>query len=198
MPVKVADVVGGLAIAVPPEIVLHRRFGRSVRLGLHDAFIAHNRWLLVLLSAETDEVRELLEEAHGKGSPWSRRRRGNKAVDRGQGDRGDNKRQDPHHRAGHLLLLNGISRRIAGGGNRYTGSSPRFHLASILLHDHAPLSPLFQRSNMRLGTAFATTVAVAVAPRGVSADGNSVSSKLQVHVSSPAHVIGTGKCNGAR
>ena len=108
MPVKVADVVGGLAIAVPPEIVLHRRFGRSVRLGLHDAFIAHDRWLLVLLSAETDEVREFLEEAHGKGSPWSRRRRGNKAVDRGQGDRGDNKRQDPHHR-GHLLLLNGIS-----------------------------------------------------------------------------------------
>ena len=44
---------------------------------------------------------------------------------------------------------------------------------------------------MRLlvGTAFATTVAVAVAPRGVSADGNSVSSKLQVHVSSPAHVF---------
>lgn len=47
---------------------------------------------------------------------------------------------------------------------------------------------------MRLGTAFATTVAVAVAPRGVSADGNSVSSKLQVHVSCPAHVVGTGKC----
>ena len=40
--------------------------------------------------------------------------------------------------------------------------------------------------NMRLGTAFATTVAVAAAPRGVSADGNSVSSKLQVHVSTPA------------
>ena len=46
----------------------------------------------------------------------------------------------------------------------------------------------FQRTTMRLGTAF-TTVAVAVAPRGVSADGNSVSSKLQVHVSRPAHVL---------
>jgi len=44
----------------------------------------------------------------------------------------------------------------------------------------------FQRSSkMRLGTAFATTVAMAAAPRRVSADGNSISSKLQVHVSTP-------------
>ena len=75
MSIKVADVVGDLSIAIPSEIVLHWRFGRSVRLGLHDAFIAHNRWLLVLWSAKTDKFREFLEEAHGKGSsPWSRPR----------------------------------------------------------------------------------------------------------------------------
>ena len=55
------------------------------------------------------------------------------------------------------------------------------------------LAAIFQRSissNMRLGTAaFVTTAAVAVAPRGVSADGNSVSSKLQVHVSRPENVL---------
>ena len=78
---------------------------------------------------------------------------------------------------------------VAGTGS--AGSVSRW------LHAPCHSAPFFQRSTMRLGTAFATTVAVAVAPRGVSADGNSVSSKLQVHVSRPAHVIGTGKCNEA-
>ena len=58
MPVEVTDVVGGLAIAVPPEIVLHWRFGRSVRLGLHDAFVTHHCRRLKLWSAEADKLRQ--------------------------------------------------------------------------------------------------------------------------------------------
>lgn len=73
MSVEVANVVGGLAIAVPSEILLDRRFGRPVRLGLHDAFVAHHRWLLVLGPAETDKFGESLRRPMDR-SVWGRGR----------------------------------------------------------------------------------------------------------------------------
>ena len=64
MPIEVADVVGSFAIAVPSQIFLHRHFRGTMRLALHYALIAHHCWLLELWAAETDELGQLLQEAH--------------------------------------------------------------------------------------------------------------------------------------
>ena len=61
MAVKAAYVVGSLGIAIPPQIFLHRRCGRAVRLGCHNAFITHDCRLLEFRTTKADEIGDFLE-----------------------------------------------------------------------------------------------------------------------------------------
>lgn len=40
--IKVANPIGGIKIAIPPQVLLNGFFGSSVRLGRHDVFLSHD------------------------------------------------------------------------------------------------------------------------------------------------------------
>ena len=44
----VANAVGGLPVAIPPQILLHRHHGCAMLFGRHDGLVAHyaGRWVL--------------------------------------------------------------------------------------------------------------------------------------------------------
>lgn len=58
-PVKIADAIGSVIIAIPSKIFLNGSFGSSMRLGGHDRLVAHDTRCGVLFFSE-----EAVEDGH--------------------------------------------------------------------------------------------------------------------------------------
>ena len=69
MPIEIADAVGRLAIAVPPQVLLHRNRGGTVGLLAHDGLVSHHAGRRKGLGGRTGHAEQGAEdgiaEAHG-------------------------------------------------------------------------------------------------------------------------------------
>jgi len=69
MPIEIADAIGRLAIAGPPQVLLHRHRGGTVGLLAHDGLVSHHAGRRKGLGGRTGHAEQGAEdgiaEAHG-------------------------------------------------------------------------------------------------------------------------------------